>query len=151
VTTEVTGHEMYIEHGVNALVVDWDDLRGTARQLDLLARDRELLHELRAGALETARRWPSWDEAAEEMAAALRAIADAPAPDPYAHVARLLADVRSGVEQQRLLMVERRDLQRQVRQLDRIKRLPGIRHYRRAKATKPAQVAIRGIRRLRAR
>ena len=52
VTTEVTGHEEYVEHGVNALVVDWDDLRGTARQLDLLARDRVLLHRLRRGALD---------------------------------------------------------------------------------------------------
>ena len=40
VTTAVTGHDEYVEHGRNALVVDWDDLRGTARQLDLLARDR---------------------------------------------------------------------------------------------------------------
>ena len=52
VTTEVTGHEEYIEHGVNALVCDWDDPRGTARQLDLLARDRVLLHTLRLGALD---------------------------------------------------------------------------------------------------
>ena len=151
VTTEVTGHEMYIEHGVNALVVDWDDLRGTARQLDLLARDREFLMELRRGALETARRWPSWDEAAEEMAGALRAIAQAPPPDPYAHVERLLTDVRSAIEQQRLLTIERRDLLRQVKQLDRIKALPGIRQYRRAKGSKPGQAAVRGVRRLRKR
>jgi glycosyltransferase involved in cell wall biosynthesis len=149
VTTEVTGHEMYIEHGVNALVVDWDDLRGTARQLDLLARDRELLLALRRGALETARAWPSWDDAAAEMAAALRAIADAPAPDPYAHVARLLTDVRSAIEQQRLLTIERRDLLRQVKQLDRIKALPGIRQYRRAKGSRPGQALVRGAKRLR--
>jgi glycosyltransferase involved in cell wall biosynthesis len=143
VTTEVTGHEEYIRHGENALVVDWDDLRGTARQLDLLAKDRDLLLELRRGALETARAWPSWDAAAEEMARALRAIAAEPAPDPYAHVARLLGDLRSGTEQHRLLMIERRDLQRQVKQLERIKALPGIRHYRRAKASRPAQLALR--------
>ena len=47
VTTPVTGHEEYVEHGWNGLVVDWDDARGTARQLDLLARDRRLLHFLR--------------------------------------------------------------------------------------------------------
>ena len=40
VTTPVTGHDEYIEHGWNGLVVDWDDARGTARLLDLLARDR---------------------------------------------------------------------------------------------------------------
>ncbi|MBI5105923.1 MAG: glycosyltransferase family 4 protein [Solirubrobacterales bacterium] len=143
VTTEVTGSEMYIEHGVNALVVDWDDLRGTARQLDLLAKDRELLLRLREGALATARAWPSWEDAGAEMAAALQAIAGAPPPSPYAHVARLLGDLRSGTEQQRLFMVERRDLQRQVRQLERIKALPGIRHYRRAKASRPVRLALR--------
>jgi hypothetical protein len=149
VTTEVTGHDEYIRHGENALVVDWDDLRGTARQLDLLAKDRELLGRLREAALETARAWPSWDDAAEEMAAALEAIAAAPPPDPYAHVARLLADVRAGTEAQRIFMVERRDLQRQVKQLERIKQLPGIRHYRRAKASRPGQLAVRVKRRLR--
>ena len=31
VTTPVTGHEEFIQHGFNALVTDWDDPRGTAR------------------------------------------------------------------------------------------------------------------------
>jgi glycosyltransferase involved in cell wall biosynthesis len=143
VTTEVTGHEEYIRHGENALIVDWDDLRGTARQLDLLAKDRDLLLALRRGALETARAWPSWDEASVGMAHALLAIAQAPPPDPYAHVERLLADARSGTEQHRLYLVERRDLLREVKQLERIKALPGIRQYRRAKASRTAQIVLR--------
>lgn len=32
VVTPVTGHEEYVEHGVNGLLCDWDDLRGTARR-----------------------------------------------------------------------------------------------------------------------
>jgi glycosyltransferase involved in cell wall biosynthesis len=143
VTTEVTGHEEYIRHGENALVVDWDDLRGTARQLDLLARDRGLLARLRTGALETARAWPSWDIAAAEMAAALRATLEAPPPDPYAHVPRLLGDLRSGTEQLRLLLLHRRELESQVAQLERIKMLPGIRHARRIKGSRPVQLALR--------
>ena len=55
VTTPVTGHDEFIEHGFNGLVVDWDDPRGTARMLDLLARDRRLLHYLRTNAWLTAR------------------------------------------------------------------------------------------------
>ena len=78
VTTEVTGHEEYVEHGVNALVCDWDDPRGTARQLDLLARDRVLLHRLRLGALDTARTWPTWEQAGEFMAGALKPSAASP-------------------------------------------------------------------------
>ena len=55
VVTPVTGHDEYVEHGVNGLVIDWDDERGTARALDLLARDASLLHLLRSNALATAR------------------------------------------------------------------------------------------------
>ncbi len=69
VVTPVTGHEEYVEHGWNGLLTDWEDLRGTARQLDLLARDRELLHFLRSNALETARAWPSWEQSSQFMAA----------------------------------------------------------------------------------
>jgi hypothetical protein len=146
VTTEVTGHEEYIEHGVNALVVDWDDRRGTARQLDLLARDRMLLHRLRCGALETARDWPDWDRAGELMAVALRAIADAPPPAPYAHVPRLLGDLRAGMEAQRLLLQERRELDARLKRAQRLERLPGIsrRCASSARATAARRSAWRG-------
>ena len=75
VTTAVTGHEEYIEHGRNALRGGLGRPPGTARQLDLLARDRRLLHGLRCNALATARGWPGWDQAAQFMALALRRIA----------------------------------------------------------------------------
>jgi O-antigen biosynthesis protein len=74
VVTPVTGHEEFVVHGSNALVVDWDDPRGTTRALELLDRDRGLLHELRVNALETARRWPSWEQVGDELAEALREI-----------------------------------------------------------------------------
>ena len=80
VTTPVTGHEEYIRHLKNAVVVDWDDPAGAARWLDTLAHDRRRLHVLRANAVETARGWPSWRQATDFMAAALAAIARAPAP-----------------------------------------------------------------------
>ena len=73
VVTPVTGHEEYVEHGWNGLVTEWDDLRGTARLLDLLARDRRYLHFLRSNALATARAWPSWEQSSMFMAGALRA------------------------------------------------------------------------------
>jgi glycosyltransferase involved in cell wall biosynthesis len=74
VTTPVTGHEEYVQHGWNGLVTDWDDPVGAARLLDLLARDRRLLHFLRTNALATARAWPDWEQAGDLMAAALRSI-----------------------------------------------------------------------------
>jgi glycosyltransferase involved in cell wall biosynthesis len=92
VVTPVTGHEEYVRHGVNGLVVDWDDPRGTARALDLLARDRALLHRLRCGALATARAWPSWEQAGAFMALALRRIAAEPPPVPRVAGGRLVRD-----------------------------------------------------------
>ncbi len=80
VVTPVTGHDEYVVHGSNGWVVDWDDPRGTTRALELLDRDRALLHELRSGALETARRWPSWDQASQSFALALREIRRRPPP-----------------------------------------------------------------------
>lgn len=105
VTTPVTGHEEYVRHGWNGLVVEWDDERGTARALDLLARDRVLLHFLRHNALRTARGWPSWEQQGTVMAAALRAIHRAP---PAAGGARaLVADVRAGMQAQAEIVAER--------------------------------------------
>lgn len=74
VTTPVTGHDEYVEHGWNGMIVDWDDPAGAARTLDLLATDRRLLEYLRSNALSTARLWPSWAQATEFFAAAINAI-----------------------------------------------------------------------------
>jgi glycosyltransferase involved in cell wall biosynthesis len=93
VVTPVSGHDEYVEHGENGLVVDWDDTAGTARALDLLARDRMLLHRLRHGALATARAWPSWERQGQAMALALRTIAREPLPDPARAAARLGRDL----------------------------------------------------------
>jgi O-antigen biosynthesis protein len=95
VTTPVTGHDEYVVHGENGLVVGWDDHRGTARTLDLLARDRRLLHELRCGALRTARAWPDWTQASAWMALVLRRILAEPEPSPAASGRRLVSDFSS--------------------------------------------------------
>jgi glycosyltransferase involved in cell wall biosynthesis len=126
VTTEVTGHEEYVEHGWNALVCDWDDPRGTARQLDLLARDRVLLHYLRRNALETARRWPGWEQQGQVMAVALERVRREPAPDAVASARALMADLRGGMERQRTLLAERAQLQVLRERVDRVKALPGV-------------------------
>lgn len=71
VTTPVTGHDEYVVDGRNALLTSWDDERGTSRLLDLLARDRGLLHALRVEALETARAWPSAEQSTAMLLSAL--------------------------------------------------------------------------------
>jgi glycosyltransferase involved in cell wall biosynthesis len=93
VVTPVTGHDEYVVHGENGLVVDWDDTAGTARALDLLAHDRVLLHRLRCGALATARSWPSWEQQGQVMAAALLALRREPPPEPLQAARRLSRDL----------------------------------------------------------
>ncbi len=98
VVTPYTGHEEYLENGRNGLVVGFDDEPGTTRALDRLARDRGLLRRLSEGALESARRWPSADEAVDAFAAALRGIAERPAPDPEPALAVLALARRRWLE-----------------------------------------------------
>jgi glycosyltransferase involved in cell wall biosynthesis len=92
VTTPVTGHDEYVRHDHNAVVVGWDDPHGTARALDALARDRARLHRLRHNALLTARAWPSWEQSSRLMALALRTIVAEPPPEPRTAGLRLAAD-----------------------------------------------------------
>jgi glycosyltransferase involved in cell wall biosynthesis len=75
VATPVTGLDEYLVDGRNGLLAAWDDERGTSRRLDLLARDRDLLHRLRTAAWETARAWPSTRDATAGLVAALREVA----------------------------------------------------------------------------
>ena len=93
VVTPVTGHDEYVVHGSNGLVVDFDDPAGTTRALDLLARERTLLHELREGALATAKGWPSWEQQGVVMAGALRTLAHEPAPAALGDARRLARDL----------------------------------------------------------
>lgn len=130
VTTPVTGHDEYVEHGWNAMVVDWDDLRGTARQLDLLARDRRLLHFLRTNALETARGWPAWEQSGTFMAAALEAIHRAPPPSPGAGIAQLMDDASVDLTLHRRHIQERNEF---ARLAGPILRLKGHRRYSQAR------------------
>jgi glycosyltransferase involved in cell wall biosynthesis len=117
VTTAVTGHDEYVAHGVNGMVVGWDDLHGTARTLDLLARDRRLLHELRTGALRTARAWPDWRQSSQWMALALRRVAAEPGPPIAAAGRRLVSDfssVTAEAQERRWRLEIERELQEQL-------------------------------------
>jgi glycosyltransferase involved in cell wall biosynthesis len=93
VITPVTGHDEYLQHGWNGMLVGWDDLDGTARALDLLATDRRLLHFLRTNAAATARAWPSWEQSTTMMSGALRSLLAAP-PVDIAAVEPLYAEAR---------------------------------------------------------
>lgn len=101
VVTPVTGHDEYVSHGWNGIIVDWDDARGTARWLDILSRDRRLLHRLRVNALKTAQAWPSWDQSTQFFAVALNEIYEKPAASVAPAMGSLMRDVRDSTEQMR--------------------------------------------------
>jgi hypothetical protein len=93
VVTPVDGHDELITDGQDGIVVGFDDVPGTARALDTLAADRDLLATLRDGALERARRFPTLGD---EAAALVSALEPATAPDGWP--ARLLLNARAAAE-----------------------------------------------------
>jgi hypothetical protein len=148
VTTEVTGHDEYIEHGRNAMLVDWDDQTGTTRQLELLAKDRRLLHELRSNALATARGWPDWSHATQFMAIALQRIASSKEPDATRAAEAMMADLRGGIEQYGVHLQERLEYAREAAKLEKVKALPGIAQANRARQTRLGRYTVRFLRKL---
>ena len=98
VTTPVTGHDEYITHGWNGMLIDWDDPSGNARMLDLLATDRRLLEFLRTNALSTARLWPDWPQASEFFASAVAAILERPSTAQFALLRDIHEDARTSIE-----------------------------------------------------
>ena len=87
IVTPFTGHDEYLVHGHNGLVVGFDDGPGAVRALDRVARDRGLLARLSEGALQTAATWPSAGQAAEAFATAVERLAAGPEPDRVAALA----------------------------------------------------------------
>jgi O-antigen biosynthesis protein len=85
-----------VVHGENGFVADADDVRGAARLLDRLARDRDLLARLQEAARATAARWPTWDDAAAQMAEALERIVAEDPPAQAQWPVRLMGDAIGG-------------------------------------------------------
>jgi glycosyltransferase involved in cell wall biosynthesis len=120
VTTPVTGHDEYIDHGYNALICDWDDLTGVGRTLDLLARNRRYLTYLRYNALRTAASWPSWDQQSQFMQAALLSIARIPRVGSPLLGKRLTEDIRANAAFHQQHLVERADFHRRAIRYERL-------------------------------
>jgi hypothetical protein len=67
VVYDVPGHEEYIRHDVNSLVVPMGDEAGVIDQLNLLKHHPDVLERLKQGARRTAGRWPDWDIAGDRF------------------------------------------------------------------------------------
>lgn len=68
---DVTGHDEYIRHGENSLVVKKDDESQVVQWLKDLKDNKDLLEKLKKGAAKTARDWPDWDDVAEKFSQAI--------------------------------------------------------------------------------
>lgn len=62
---EVTGHDEYIQHGVNGLVARKDDEETVVKFIERLGNDPSYLEELKRSSLETATKWPSWNQSSK--------------------------------------------------------------------------------------
>jgi hypothetical protein len=98
VVTPHTGHDEYVVHRENGLVVGFDDIPATTAALDELARDRDLLARLSEGALRTAAAWPTAAQSTGDLAAALEQLAAAPPPDVAPAMAALHGRQRLAIE-----------------------------------------------------
>lgn len=70
---DVTGHDEYIRHGENSLVVERDNESQVVTWLEKLKNDGVLLDRLKTGARATASAWPDWDVAAGQFHQAIAA------------------------------------------------------------------------------
>ena len=103
----VTGHDEYLRHGENGLVVEKDDEQGVVENLRRLGEEPQLLDQLCRGAIASAASWPDWTTATAGFAEALQNIvAGQPVSSTYL---RRLSDT----------FLAHQGLQLQVRELER--------------------------------
>lgn len=77
---DVTGHDEYIRHLDNSIVVKRDQEKDVVRWLSRLRAEPALLDTLKKGAETTAASWPDWDAATDQFQEALNKI-DREQPD----------------------------------------------------------------------
>jgi glycosyltransferase involved in cell wall biosynthesis len=68
VVFDVSGHDEYIRHGDNAIVVPTGDTERVVEEVADLLGNSDRLHALKQGALATAADWPSWEESSRAFA-----------------------------------------------------------------------------------
>lgn len=78
---DVTGHDEYICHGKNAIVIRTDDEERVVQAIDRLKRDSAELARLKSGALRTAAQWPNWAAASPLFVSAVEEIVSLPPVD----------------------------------------------------------------------
>lgn len=75
VVYDVSGHDEYIVHNGNAIVVRRDNEKDVIAGINELKKSRSWLDQLKRGALETSYQWPSWQHASLEFEGCIAEIA----------------------------------------------------------------------------
>lgn len=65
---DVSGHDEYIANETNALVIKSGDINAVVSAIRSLLNNKELLTDLTAESLKTAKCWPSWDNSSAKFA-----------------------------------------------------------------------------------
>jgi hypothetical protein len=69
---DVTGHDEYIEHGRNGIVVSTGDEAGVVAALKRLREMPPLLENLKRNAVATSTSWPDWEQSSAQFLGALQ-------------------------------------------------------------------------------
>lgn len=77
----VSGHDEYIEHEKNGIVIPTGDVDAVIQTLRQLQSDSDHLTYLKAGAIRTAERWPDWEQSSAAFAHWIERTGQAPASD----------------------------------------------------------------------
>ncbi len=91
ITSDVTGHDEYMVHGKNGLVVRRGHESEVVDHLRRLQSDRALLNSLKEGAVATAKRWPDWPASTKAFEAYLENLIESPGIDKQATEAMLVS------------------------------------------------------------
>jgi hypothetical protein len=67
ITTDVTGHDEYMRHGKNGIIVRRGNEAEVVEYLRSMERDAAFVETLKAGAIETARAWPDWSASTRQF------------------------------------------------------------------------------------
>ena len=85
---DVTGHDEYIKNNYNGIVVKTDDEKNVIEAIKLLIQDKNFLNKLKAGALETAKSWLSWEQSSRKFHECLKNIVHASIPPDQQAIAK---------------------------------------------------------------
>lgn len=78
ITSDVTGHDEYMRHGENGIVIRKGEDAEVIKYLRALDHDRDFLSQLKSGGQATADAWPDWSRSFDGMAEFVRKTCAAP-------------------------------------------------------------------------